>query len=342
MTRPTSFPPALRAAALVVLTGLAAACGGGAEPAATTTVTAPAVPSTIVAATTTAAPANPTTTAAAAATTSTSAAVAAPLVVDGPGRYAAEVASGGLLRGFLLVIPESAPDPASLVLVFHGLTRSPEEIEAVSGMSALAEEEGFVVAYPAGTGFPRHWLSSPWQGAQDVQFARDLVALVSEAVAIDPSRVFAAGFSNGGGMAARLACDAADLVAAVGPVSAAYPSGPCEPSRPVPFVAIHGSDDPIVPYGGAGELLPAVERITAGWAERNGCAPDPAVEEVTGEVSRFAWGDCTAGADVVLYRVTGGRHGWPGSGDTSEWGRTTDAISATALVWEFFAGHPMP
>ncbi len=336
MTPPARSPWARRGAALSLLVGLAAACGGG--PAATTTSATSAPTSTAAALTTTTSA--PTTTTA---VTTTSALVeVAPLVVDGPGRYEAEVLSGGLVRRFLLVVPAAAPDPAPLVLVFHGLTRSPEEIEATSGMSAVAEEQGFVVAYPSGTGWPRHWLTSPWQGSEDVDFTRDLVALVSAEVSIDPSRVFAAGFSNGGGLAARLACDAADLVAAVGPVSAAYPSGPCEPSRPVPVIAIHGTADPIVPYAGLGEALPAVEAVMTDWGKRNGCAPGPVTTEAAADVTLFAWGDCTAGADVRLYRVAGGRHGWPGSGDTSAWGRTTDAIDAAALLWEFFAAHPMP
>lgn len=334
MTRPTHCHPARRAAVWAVLVGLTAACGGGAETA-TTTATAPAT-------TTTTTTAPPNTSSPTAATTTTTTVAAAPLVVDGPGRYVAEVSSGGVVRRFLVMIPVSAPDPAPLVLVFHGFTGSPEEIEAVSGMSAAAEANGFVVAYPAGTGFPRRWLVSPRQGSQDVEFVRDLVAAIAGAVSIDPARVFAAGFSNGGGMAARLACDAADLVAAVGPVAAAYPGGACEPSRPVPFAAFHGTADPIVPYAGAGELLPAVEEVTAAWAARNGCELDRAVEEVTSEVIRFAWGGCTAGADVVLYQVVQGRHGWPGSGSTGIWDATTVSIDAAALLWEFFAAHPMP
>ena len=321
-------------AALTLLGASAAACGteeaSGTMTASTVTVT-------------TAAAATSTSTTTLPPPTTTTLAVAAPLEVDGPGRYQAEVLSGGLVRRFLLVVPESAPDPAALVLVFHGFTRSPEEIEATSGMSALAEEHGFIVAYPAGTGFPRRWLSSPLLGDQDVAFVRDLVALVSGAVGIDPLRVYAAGMSNGGGMAARLACDAADLFAAVGPVAAAYPSGgSCEPARPVPVAAIHGTADPIVPYEGLGEALPAVEGVLAFWVRENGCDAEPAVEAVAEGVTRLAWGRCTAEAEVVLYRVAEGRHGWPGSGDTSPWGATTDAVSASALLWEFFAAHPMP
>jgi polyhydroxybutyrate depolymerase len=321
-------------AALTLLGASAAACG-------TEAASATTAPATSAVVTTTRAAPDTTTTTLPPVTTTTLAA-AAPLEVDGPGRYQAEVLSGGLVRRFLLVVPESAPDPAPLVLVFHGFTRSPEEIEATSGMSALAEEHGFIVAYPAGTGFPRRWLSSPLLGGQDVAFARDLVALVSGEVGIDPRRIYAAGMSNGGGMAARLACDAADVFAAVGPVAAAYPGGSCGPARPVPIAAVHGTADPIVPYEGLGEALPAVEGVLAFWVRENGCDAEPAVEAIAEGVTRVAWGGCAAGADVVLYRVTEGRHGWPGSGDTSPWGATTDAVSASALLWGFFAVHPMP
>jgi polyhydroxybutyrate depolymerase len=280
--------------------------------------------------------------AASASAPTTVAAGGVPLVVTGPGRYEAEVPSGDGARRFVLVVPASAPEPAPLVLVFHGFTRNPEEIERTTGMSALAEQEGFVVAYPAGSGFPTRWRSGAWQGSGDVDLARDLVALVSGAVPIDPARVYAAGFSNGGGMAARLACDAADVFAAVGPVAAAYPGGECDPVRPVPVVAVHGTADAVVPYDGRGEALPAVEGVVSAWVERNGCDPEPAAGAITGDVVRVWWGGCAQGADVVLYRVEDGRHGWPGSGDGTPWGRTTDSVDASALIWEFFAAHPMP
>jgi polyhydroxybutyrate depolymerase len=339
VARSLRLRPGARPFALMLLVVLAGACGDAAEP----VTTAPAATTSASSTTTAAAPATTaSTTTAAPATTITTLPAVAPLVVDGPGRYEAEVLSGGLVRRFVLFVPDALAEPAPLVLVFHGFTRGPEDAESQSDMSALAAEHGFVAVYPAGTGFPRRWLSGAAQGGQDVAFARDLVALISGAVAIDLGRVYAAGMSNGGGMAARLACDAADLVAAIGPVAAAYPAGPCEPSRPVPVVAFHGTADPIVPYEGRGEALLPVEGVMAGWVERNGCDPAPVVAEVAAEVTLLAWDGCTGGADVWLYRVAEGRHGWPGSGDTSPWGATTDAVSASALLWEFFAAHPMP
>ncbi len=299
-------------AVLAVAAVLVAACGGGGGE---TTTTAPP---------TTAQP------------------VAAPLVVEGPGRYDGEVVSGGLLRHFVLVVPEAAARPAPLVIVFHGFMASPREVEELTGMSALAEEDRFVVAYPEGSGLPRSWRADPRRGDRDVLFTRDLVALLDEAVDVDRGRVYAAGMSNGGGMAARLACDASDLVAAVGAVAAAYPTGDCSPGRPVPVIAFHGTDDPIVPYEGWAPLLPAVEDWATGWAGRNGCGSDPGTEALAADVTGVLWDDCDAGAEVLLYTVAGGRHGWPGSGRDTGWGASTDSVDASVLLWEFFAAHPMP
>jgi polyhydroxybutyrate depolymerase len=268
--------------------------------------------------------------------------VAVPLVVNGPGRYGGEVASGGLLRRFVLVVPETAPRPAPLVIVFHGFMGSPAEVEEGTGMTRVAEEHGFVVAYPEGYGRPRSWRSDPRRGDLDVVFTRDLVALLDEALGIDGARVYAAGMSNGGGMAARLACDAADLVAAVAGVAGAYFIGDCAPVRPVPVILFHGDADPIVPYEGWGRLLPAIEDWAGEWATRNGCEALRTFEAVTRDVTASRWIGCAADAQVVLYTVVNGHHGWPGSDRTGPWLGSTDSVDASELLWEFFSAHPMP
>lgn len=312
---------------IALATVLLAACAQVGEATTTTTTTAgTTVPETTVPETT---------------VPETTVPVAATLVVEGPGRYEGEVFSGGLLRRFVLVVPESAPAPAPLVIVFHGFMGNPAEVEEATGMSGVAAEEGFLVVYPEGAGRPRRWRSDPRQGDLDVAFARDLVALIGDATPIDPRKVYAAGMSNGGGMAARLACDASDLVASAGAVSGAYPTGECSPGRPVPVVAFHGTADPIVPYEGWSVFLPAVEDWAAGWAERNGCGPADETT-VTADVTSRHWGDCEAGADVMLYTVAGGRHGWPGSGRGTGWGGSSDSVDASLLLWEFFAAHPLP
>jgi len=263
------------------------------------------------------------------------------LVVDGPGSYDAEVLSGGVIRRFTLDVPEGIPSPAPLVMVFHGFTSNPDRVAELSGMSAVADREGFIVAYPAARGIPSAWRADTGrQGDADVAFVRDMVAVIGAALPVDATRVYAAGMSNGGGMAVRLGCEAADLVAAVAPVAGAMLVPVCDPSRPVPLIAFHGTDDRVVPYEGLGLLnLPDVEDLLSTWAAGNGCGPEPEAERVAEDVVRHTWGGCDA--DVVLYTVEGGRHGWPGSERAIRELDSTRSIDASSLIWEFFAAHPM-
>lgn len=227
-----------------------------------------------------------------------------------------------------------------LILDFHGLTSTPDRHERVSNMRAKADVEGFVVAQPAANLAANAW--DTLEGSADVGFARAIVADVQTRVAIDPDRVFATGFSAGGGMANRLACDAPDLFAAAGTVAGAHFGwGRCDPSRPVPVISFHGVADLVVPFEGLG-LLPDVSSWAAAWAKRNGCAPTVQTADVADDVTLEAWTDCDAGVRVLLYAISAGGHGWPGTTDPDRVGDTTAAISATDLMWEFFVTHPRP
>jgi poly(3-hydroxybutyrate) depolymerase len=127
-----------------------------------------------------------------------------------------------------------------------------------------------------------------------------------------------------GGVLATDDVELADRIAAIGPVSGAYPSsGDCSPSRPIPVFAIHGTDDPIVPYSGIPEWA-------AAWAQRNGCDPEPVDVVHNVLITEKQWGNCEDGADVVLYTIQELGHEW-----------THDLINIGETIWEFFELHPM-
>ncbi|MDX1691779.1 MAG: PHB depolymerase family esterase [Acidimicrobiia bacterium] len=263
----------------------------------------------------------------------------APASALGPGRWTVRVDVDGVERSAVVVVPERLVPPVSLVLVFHGFAGSPEGAEERSGFTGLALDEGFVVAYPRGAGPIPAWRTSPFQGDADVRFAETLVADLDARLPIDESRVYAAGMSNGGGMAGRLACDLSDVVAAVAPVAAAHPTAGCGPARPVPVVAFHALDDRIARYDGFGPLLVGIDDWAAAWADRNRCATaGPDSTAVADGVERLAWAGCEA--DVVLYRLLTGGHTWPG-GDAAA-GTAGIDLDATARMWSFFVEHPMP
>ncbi|MDY6876325.1 MAG: PHB depolymerase family esterase [Chloroflexota bacterium] len=258
-----------------------------------------------------------------------------------PGDYLVEVESSGQTRQFRLHIPlgHQASNPMPLVINLHGYGGSGAQQEVLSDMSDKADEAGFIAVHPEGRGTPQGWYVGPAvEGQQeDVQFIRDLVHCLEDRLSIDPVRVYATGFSNGGGMANRLGCDLSDVIAAIGPVSGAYFSFDiCQPVRPVPVVAFHGTADEIVPYDG-GALLPPIPEWAADWAVRNDCSLTSTVTYSQGDIVGETWADCTDNATVTLYTIEDGRHTWPGSDSP---GATQD-ITATDTIWEFFSAHSL-
>lgn len=144
-------------------------------------------------------------------------------------------------------------------------------------------------------------------------------------------------------MTNRVGCALSNLVAAIGPVSGAYNLWKdCQPSRPVPVVAFHGTADQVVPYGGigVGNLVPPIPEWAAGWAERNGCGKTLTTTHPRSDVKIDTWGNCKDNASVVLYSIDNQGHSWPGSRFLPE--ITSQAVNATDVMWEFFKAHPMP
>jgi polyhydroxybutyrate depolymerase len=172
-----------------------------------------------------------------------------------------------------------------------------------------------------------------------------MLAKMQDIVSIDLKRVFATGMSNGGIMAYRLACEAADIFAAVGSVAGTQNFSPCQPSEPVAVIHFHGTDDQHVPYEGgigtqafAGTYFASVPDTVNFWVAFNGCNPK-SNSDLTGDVREDVWEGCEANASVELYTIFSGGHVWPGSERSGSSG-TNESLSATDLIWEFFATHP--
>ena len=173
-------------------------------------------------------------------------------------------------------------------------------------------------------------------------------------------------------MSSSIACEFADRFAAVAPVAGIMTNiKGCKPARAVPVVAFHGTADGFVSYtGGLGKdalnlptpdgkgklrdrpgilnatRSPSVPQQLAAWAKRNGCTMTLQQQKVTSDVTLLSY-PCPKGAEVELYRVTGGGHTWPGSAFSASpvvaktTGPTTMSINATALIWQFFSLHSL-
>jgi polyhydroxybutyrate depolymerase len=262
-------------------------------------------------------------------------------VRDSPGDYFEQLILRDYPRWFKVHVPPGYQPGVPLPLVFnlHGLGSNLEEQEKLTAMSAQADEAGFIVVYPqAGASV---WnLQAGEIGAIDVDFFREMIDILLAELSIDPDRIYVTGFSNGGGMAHRLACDLSDRIAAIAPVSGAYMQDQvCVPRRPVPVLAIHGLADRLAPFvdQSVGQDIP---RWAAVWAARNGCGREPQTES-EGPVTVETWQTCRNNASVILYRVEDMGHTWPGSPFGDRYGPGTQALIANDIIWEFFQAHSL-
>jgi polyhydroxybutyrate depolymerase len=254
---------------------------------------------------------------------------------------------GSLQRSYRLRLPPSYRSTVAwpLVLSFHGHGSGAAAQETRTRLSVLADRDNFVVSYPQGVVGPdgaTGWNTGRARDPQvdDVQFVATLLTQLQGELCIDPQRIYATGFSNGGGFAAILGCRLADRLAAIAPVAGDYypQPGGCHPARPIPLLEIHGSADKINPYGGSIQLgYPSVPAWLQAWAKRDGCAPAPITTLLGAAVTREEWGNCQDGAVVVHYRLTGSPHVWPSLACEKD----CVAFDAAGAIWSFFAQHPM-
>jgi polyhydroxybutyrate depolymerase len=258
--------------------------------------------------------------------------------------------AGGKTREYRVHVPPGyAPDQATmLVLDFHGYLESNDDIAKISKMDPVSDAHGFIAVYPQGVS--NSWNAGSCCGSasssdlDDVGFVAALLDALEAAYCVDKKRVFSVGFSNGGMLSHRLACELSDRIAAIGPVAGTMAVEACNPTRPVPVIHFHGTSDFVVPYNGGGaSQADSVADTIAGWVERNGCKDvEPAVVYQKGDSTCEEYQQCNEGASVRLCTVDGGGHQWPGGESASGFaGKLTKDIVASEEMFTFFAAHPM-
>ncbi len=259
----------------------------------------------------------------------------------------------GLERTYEFYAPTAIqPDqPTALVIALHGGGGQGRGMRRLTGFDALADEKGFLVAYP--DGLNRQWNDNREfiQGktqADDVAFIKALIVSLKKQYSIN--RVFITGMSNGAMMTYRLACELSDQITAAAPVAGNLVKGyDCKPSQPVPLLAINGTADPLVPYNGGmvarerGEVISTDDTMKF-WATNNGCTGDPTEEALPDidptdntHVYKRTYPACTA--SLVLYRIQDGGHTWPGGSQYLPKriiGPVNRDIDATHVIWDFF------
>ena len=315
--------------------------------------------------------------------------VAAPAVAGGAGKVAPRPSAGcdaptpiapgeekvltsfdGAERFYYRHVPTGydGTRPLPLVLDLHGYSEGAEIHLVQSKLGPFGDEHGFITLTPHGLGTIPRW-DTDLDGS-DVQFIGALLDEAEATLCVDERRVYATGLSNGAFMSSALACAHADRFAAVAPVAGIRDIDGCDPARPVPVVAFHGTADEYVSFdGGLGprvaslpnpdgsprspetgptttpaQLRPSIPDNVAAWAKRNHCKAKPIERAIADDVTLVRY-RCPGQADVQLYRVEGGGHTWPGSEFSKAiehiTGPVTFSIDANDVMWRFFERHPL-
>jgi polyhydroxybutyrate depolymerase len=230
---------------------------------------------------------------------------AAPQPVVGPGDHSLSFTKAdGVEQEFLLHAPKdfTSSKRYPLIVVYHGTPGTPSQMKAMTGFDDLADQKGFLVAYPA--------------VGRDGDTLRQLLDLLTTKWSVDPKHIHLAGFSAGATAVYGLAQSMASRFGSVAPVSGA--GGINVPnSAPVSLITFQGEYD-----------NQNWDINNANWAKVAECQPET-VTELTieqGPVKRHA-ADCKGGAEFVYYQVRMG-HVWP--------------AGASPLIWDFFAKHSLP
>ena len=273
---------------------------------------------------------------------------------------------GGRTRSYRLHVPAHLAERPALVVVLHGGGGTSAQAERHCRFSPLSDQEGFLVMYPEGV--DRSWndgrladiSTAHSQNLDDVGFLRAAVEETVRNYRVDPGKIYATGISNGGFMSSRLGAEAADLFSAIAPVVGGIPKDWGEdwaPSQPLSVMIVQGTKDPLVPYQGGyvtvfkkrrGELL-ATEEAVKKWCQVNGCAAEGEEEAIPDtdpddgcKATRIRYSGGRQGSEVVLLRVDGGGHTWPGSSQYLPKrliGPVCRDFDATAEIWRFFQQH---
>lgn len=250
-----------------------------------------------------------------------------------------------LKRAYNLHVPVSytAKQPIPVVLAFHPVNGTGEDMQKITGFDSIADKQGFIVVYP--DAIAGHWnarRTDKPDTANDIGFVSALIEDLGQRYNIDRNRIYATGLSNGATFTHRVGCELSDKVSAIAVVAGTMPellARTCKTTKPLSVLIMHGTDDPAISYSESAKLLLSVPQTFKDWSTRNNCTgkvikqslPNTSKVEVNTQ-------QCAEDTRIKMYTIVGGEHSWPGSSPapSSMDGESSTEISASTIIWDFF------
>jgi len=282
------------------------------------------------------------------------------------GNYQYSLPYGGKNRTYYVHIPANLPpDPAPLVIGIHGATVSVDMFRHQSELDSLSDTKGYIAVYPQATRTAGLLLwnaghccgRAQWSKQDDVGFILEVINQVQKQWAIDPARIYAVGMSNGAMMTYHLAAQASDRIAAIATIAGTAPLDEVRLTRPMSVLHFQSVDDPVMPYAGLHTPVinfPSAEAMLNPWITQNHCPTAPKISSPLlssgnwrhqDTATRQIWGPCQNGTEVIVWKLTGPGHVWPGGTPPNfqKWTRhgATHVVDANELIWDFFSRHSL-
>lgn len=262
-----------------------------------------------------------------------------------------DVDVNGVARDYLLYLPAGYDGLTELpvMLVYHGGSMDAASMMLYADFRPLADAEGIILGYPQGLpdgAGDRIWNSEgPFSnGVDEIGFTGAVIDDLTANFAVDPSRVYACGYSNGANLMWELGCDLGDRIAAVGAVAGSmwtWAEAQCAPARPMPVLSIHGTFDFYNPYAGSPYSLGLIE-ASEFWATNAAADPVPVEVDlpdlVTSDfstVTRFTWSGGDDCVSIEHYKVVRGGHDWPGTPGSNR------DIDANQVIWDYVSQYDL-
>lgn len=263
-----------------------------------------------------------------------------------------ELTNQGVSRTYYLHTPKSynRDHPMPLVLVFHGDNGSGRSISKVTRFNTLADEQGFVVAYPNAIDQKWSLRNTSSRKVDDVAFVNALIDHLEQIRNIDRKKIYATGFSKGAILTQALACEQPNKIAAFASVAGSLPArleSNCQ-SRPVSMLAINGTNDLSVHYQGdnpnkQGGLI-SIPAMVNFWREHDQCPSKTSVPRTptSSDIPRletYRYSDCRGGSEISELLVVDGGHMWPGglsSDPNLQKFNSKLGLNASQTIWKFF------
>ncbi|HZR27745.1 MAG TPA: PHB depolymerase family esterase [Terriglobales bacterium] len=267
---------------------------------------------------------------------------------------------------YYLVQPVHESGSHPVVVLLHGGTQTAEAVWTQTSLPTIGDRDKFIVVAPNAIG--KHWNDGrgatigggPPSSANDVGFLKQVISDVVANYNGDATAIFMIGASNGGFMTMHFVCETGDLLRAAGNVISTLPADQqqaCPAKKPLPWISMNGTADPIVPFQGEaagtvknGQAQPALlsaDATFAFWADRDHCSGQVQTikiphrnsqDQTSAELRTRA--NCTDGSTSVYYVLQGAGHTWANahSGTLIQHvvGLSNQDVDAGEAIWNHF------